>query len=62
MNEDERIAEDFRMNWHEAAHKRAVAEANQEGLEGAEREVFIKKREAEVYTELESEARKGLGF
>lgn len=53
MDENERLMEDCRMSWNEEAQKTAETEADGRGLQGAERDDFIKTRKAERYAELE---------
>ena len=53
LSDDELKWEDLRMGWRENAHNQAVAEADADGVQGAEREAFINKREGEIYAELE---------
>ncbi len=55
------ISENLKMGWRENAHNHAVAEANQQGLQGAERDAFLRKREPEIYAELEKIGRENLG-
>jgi hypothetical protein len=52
MDEDE-ITEQSRDDWREAARARAISEAEDAGLRGAERQKFILKRTKIYYEELE---------
>ena len=45
--------DECRATWHEEAHRRAVEESKQTGLENVELEIFIRNREADLYAELE---------
>jgi len=58
-SKDETNLEKYRATWRREAHERAVKEADQAGR-GADREVFIRKREGEIYAELEKLGMKDL--
>ena len=45
--------DECRATSREEAHRRAVEEAKETGLENVEREIFIRNREADIYAELE---------
>jgi hypothetical protein len=53
MDDDEKITEENRDDWREAARARAISEAEDAGLRGAERQKFILKRTKIHYEELE---------
>jgi hypothetical protein len=53
MGDDEEITEASRDDWREAARARAISEAEDAGLRGAERQTFILKRTKIHYEELE---------
>lgn len=53
MDDNEKITEANRDDWREAARARAISEAEDSGLRGAERQKFILKRTKMHYEELE---------
>jgi hypothetical protein len=53
MSDDELQTENFRAGWHADALGLATQEADAAGLQGAEREDFIREREAYHYAERE---------
>jgi hypothetical protein len=53
MDDHEKITEENRDDWREAARARAISEAEDAGLRGAERQKFILKRTKIHYEELE---------
>ena len=53
MDEDEKIDEQSRDDWREAARARAISEAEDAGLRGAKRQKFILKHTKLYYEELE---------
>jgi hypothetical protein len=53
IGEDAHITEANRDDWREAARARAISEAEDAGLRGAERQKFILKRTKIYYEELE---------
>lgn len=56
------VMEDCKASWHDEAHARAVKEADQAGLKGAEREAFIRENEELYYEMLEETGMGGLGL
>lgn len=53
MNGEPLNLDECRATWREEAHRRAVEESKQTGLENVELEIFIRNREADLYAELE---------
>jgi hypothetical protein len=53
MDNNEKITEENRDDWREAARARAICEAEDAGLRGAERQKFILKHAKIHYEELE---------
>jgi len=54
IGENAQITEANRDDWREAARARAISEAEDAGLRGAERQKFILKRTKICYEELEN--------
>jgi hypothetical protein len=53
IRDSDEITEESRANWREAARARAICEAEDAGLRGTERQVFITDRTKTHYAELE---------
>jgi len=53
IGDSEKITEESRANWREAARARAICEAEDAGLRGTERQLFITDRTEIHYAELE---------
>ncbi|HEX3741313.1 MAG TPA: hypothetical protein VHV29_16560 [Terriglobales bacterium] len=54
IGDSEKLVEESRDNWREAARARAICEAEDAGLRGTERQVFITHRTEIHYVELET--------